>query len=421
MLNEHGTLFRNAFCVLKIGFLRKALKEQFKNFIYSFVETEDVDLPVTKTPRELLAEAGYDLYECKTEADVQSFQKYYAPGEELCTFNGGRLNRCHVFFAVKKNVDQIKRKDFKHPKRQDDYGTSVISIQFTRGSSNTVSIKNRYNHTVDNPDATFSNNLDNIILGLTDSFENTYGFNLSHNRSGFEIPGYVRVDKFYKYNYELDNIYYCTDNLIIDNFELVRDFQQMERYILFDYFIIDLKEKTIKPYKDKIINGKNIKPGDKLIGIASSGVHSNGFSLVRKLYTDLNEKFNGEEVWKTLITPTKIYVKPILSLIEKFDIKGMSHITGGGFIENVPRMFNGSELTAEINKDSYPLPAIFEDMINKGVNRDHMYNTFNMGIGFVLCVDEKDVNAVIKELHELGEKAYEIGVVTAGGEGVCLK
>ncbi|WP_370830520.1 phosphoribosylformylglycinamidine cyclo-ligase [Clostridium sp.] len=173
--------------------------------------------------------------------------------------------------------------------------------------------------------------------------------------------------------------------------------------------------------KDKIINGKNIKPGDKLIGIASSGVHSNGFSLVRKLYTDLNEEFNGEEVWKTLITPTKIYVKPILSLIEKFDIKGMSHITGGGFIENVPRMFNGSELTAEINKDSYPLPAIFEDMINKGVNRDHMYNTFNMGIGFVLCVDEKDVDAVIKELIELGEKAYEIGVVTAGGEGVCLK
>ena len=173
--------------------------------------------------------------------------------------------------------------------------------------------------------------------------------------------------------------------------------------------------------KDKIINGKNIKPGDKLIGIASSGVHSNGFSLVRKLYTDLNEEFNGEEVWKTLITPTKMYVKPILNLIEKFEIKGMSHITGGGFIENVPRMFNGSELTAEIRKDSYPLPAIFEDMINKGVSRDHMYNTFNMGIGFVLCVDEKDVDSVIKDLIELGEKAYEIGIVTAGGEGVCLK
>ena len=141
--------------------------------------------------------------------------------------------------------------------------------------------------------------------------------------------------------------------------------------------------------KDKIINGKNIKPGDKLIGIASSGIHSNGFSLVRKLYTNLNEEFNGKEIWKTLITPTKIYVKPILRLIEKYDIKGMSHITGGGFIENIPRMFNGLKLTAEIKKDSYPLPAIFEDMIEKGVNRNHMYNTFNMGIGFVLCVDEK--------------------------------
>ena len=119
--------------------------------------------------------------------------------------------------------------------------------------------------------------------------------------------------------------------------------------------------------KDKIINGKNIKPGDKLIGIASSGIHSNGFSLVRKLYTNLNEEFNGKEIWKTLITPTKIYVKPILRLIEKYDIKGMSHITGGGFIENIPRMFNGLKLTAEIKKDSYPLPAIFEDMIEKGV------------------------------------------------------
>lgn len=173
--------------------------------------------------------------------------------------------------------------------------------------------------------------------------------------------------------------------------------------------------------KDKIINGKDIKIGDKLIGIASSGVHSNGFSLVRKLYTNLNEEFNGEEVWKTLITPTKLYVKPVLKLIEKFDIKGMSHITGGGFIENIPRMFNEGNLTAEIRKDSYPLPEIFEDMIKKGIDRDHMYNTFNMGIGFVLCVKEADVQAILDELEAMGEKAYEIGVVTAGGEGVCLK
>jgi len=173
--------------------------------------------------------------------------------------------------------------------------------------------------------------------------------------------------------------------------------------------------------KDKIINGSNIKEGDKLIGIASSGVHSNGYSLIRKVFPDLNEDFNGEEVWKTLITPTKIYVKPVLKLLESYDIKGMAHVTGGGFIENIPRMFNGGDFTAVIKKESYPLPAIFEKIIEKGVDKDHMYNTFNMGIGFVLAVKDADVAPVIKALVEMGEKAYEIGYVTSGGEGICLK
>lgn len=173
--------------------------------------------------------------------------------------------------------------------------------------------------------------------------------------------------------------------------------------------------------KDEIIDGSKIKEGDKLIGIASSGVHSNGFSLVRKLFTDLDMEFDGQEVWKTLITPTKIYVKPILSLLEKFEIKGMSHITGGGFIENVPRMFNGKDFTAVINKDSYPMLPIFDKMVELGVDKDHMYNTFNMGIGFVLAVNEKDVNDIIKALQDMGEKAYEIGHVISGGDGVCLK
>ncbi|GAB6169785.1 phosphoribosylformylglycinamidine cyclo-ligase [Clostridium carnis] len=173
--------------------------------------------------------------------------------------------------------------------------------------------------------------------------------------------------------------------------------------------------------KDKIINGKNISEGDKLIGISSSGLHSNGYSLVRKLFTNLNENLGEEEAWKTLITPTKIYVKPILKLLENFKINGMAHITGGGFIENVPRMFNGENLTAVINKDSYPLPLVFEKIIEKGVDKDHMYNTFNMGIGFVLCVKEKDVEAIIKALVEMGERAYEIGYIISGGEGCCLK
>lgn len=173
--------------------------------------------------------------------------------------------------------------------------------------------------------------------------------------------------------------------------------------------------------KDKIINGSKIKEGDKLIGIASSGIHSNGYSLVRKLFPNLDEDFNGEPIWKTLLTPTKIYVKPVLKLLETYEIKGMAHVTGGGFIENLPRMFNGGEFTAVINRDSYQLPEIFKRIIEKGVDKDHMYNTFNMGIGFVLAVDEKDVAPIIKALDEMGEKAYEIGYVTSGGEGVCLR
>ena len=173
--------------------------------------------------------------------------------------------------------------------------------------------------------------------------------------------------------------------------------------------------------KDKIVSGKDIKEGDKLIGIASSGIHSNGYSLVRKIFTDLDIEFNNEPIYKTLLEPTKIYVKPVLKVLEKFNVKGMAHITGGGFIENVPRMFNGREFTAVIKPDSFPIPDIFLEMERLGVNREHMYNTFNMGIGFVLCVDEKDVYDILRELVSCGENAYEIGYITSGGEGICLK
>ena len=217
--------------------------EEFKNYIYSLIDVENNNKKVEdKTPEELLSKAGYNFYECKTEEDIQSFKKYYSKGEELCTFRGGRLEKCHVFFAVKKNVDEIKRENFSKPKRQDEYGTSVISIQFTKESC-ALSIKNRYNSTVNNPDATFSNNLDNIIEGLAKSFENQYGF-VQENNSDFELKNYVNVKgKYYKYNYEIDNVYYCLDNIIIDNFDVKK--YDDERYIVFDYFVLDLKEKKI--------------------------------------------------------------------------------------------------------------------------------------------------------------------------------
>ncbi|WP_297435575.1 phosphoribosylformylglycinamidine cyclo-ligase [uncultured Clostridium sp.] len=173
--------------------------------------------------------------------------------------------------------------------------------------------------------------------------------------------------------------------------------------------------------KEKIVDGGKIEDGNILIGIPSSGIHSNGFSLVRKLFTDLNEDFNGQEIWKTLIEPTRIYVKPVLELLETIDVKGMAHITGGGFIENIPRMFKADNLVAVINKDSYELPEIFNLMIEKGVDKNHMYNTFNMGIGFVLCVDKNDKVETMKILKELGENPVELGYVATGGEKICLK
>ena len=225
-------------------------EEEFKNFIYSFIDVEKGNKPqVNKTPAELLGEAGYDFYECHSEEDIQSFRKYYYTNEELCTFRGGRLDSCHVFFAVKKNVTEVKRENFSNPTRQDEYGTSVISIQFSRDEKNYLSIKNRYNHAVNNPDATFSNNLDNIIPGLSESFAREYNFNISdENKDSFELPNYTMADdgKLYKYNMEIDNTYYCPNNIIIKNGK-VNQFDK-SKCLLIDYFLINLEQDILDIY-----------------------------------------------------------------------------------------------------------------------------------------------------------------------------
>ena len=170
--------------------------------------------------------------------------------------------------------------------------------------------------------------------------------------------------------------------------------------------------------KNKIINGKNIKVGDSLVGIASSGIHSNGYSLVRKLFGEDKEsltKYNetlGCTPAELVLTPTKIYVKTILALIEKFEIKGIAHITGGGFIENIPRIIPKG-MGIKIDRKSYPLPKIFKALQEiAGIDDRKMCNTFNMGIGMVLAVDPSIKDAVVKELKALGEEAYVIGEVT---------
>lgn len=173
--------------------------------------------------------------------------------------------------------------------------------------------------------------------------------------------------------------------------------------------------------KDKIIDGTKTKAGDVLIGISSSGIHSNGYSLVRKIFgldeEDAKEKLSeyyselGQTLGDALLTPTKIYVKAILSVIDKFDIHAISHITGGGFIENIPRMLPDG-LAAEIEKCRWDIPPIFSLMQNKASLKERdMYNTFNMGIGLVLAVDAKCADSVKRYICNLGDRAYIIGVV----------
>ncbi len=225
---------------------------QFIEFIYGPKDLDKKQNKCNKTPEELMKSVGYTLVECHTEEEIQAFKKYYAKGEKLCTFRQKRLSECRVFFAVKDNVDKIKRKDFKNPKREDAYGISVISIQFTRDIPHMLSIKNRYNHSVDNPDATFGNDLAKIVDGLTESFEKTYGLKQHYSSSGFELENYILANdgKYYKYNFEINNVYYCPDNIIIDNFN-VEYFDKIE-YLVIEDFIIELGTKFIYSYDSSL-------------------------------------------------------------------------------------------------------------------------------------------------------------------------
>lgn len=172
--------------------------------------------------------------------------------------------------------------------------------------------------------------------------------------------------------------------------------------------------------KNKIIDGSTIEKDDVIIGIESSGLHSNGFSLIRKIIRHFDAEFEGKPIGEILLTPTLIYVKPVLALAKNFKIKGMAHITGGGFIENIPRMFS-KNFTAIINKNSYPVPRLFQYIKSFGIEEKKMYNTFNMGIGFVLAVSKEDSVKIINFLDSYGLKSYEIGYIVEGKEGICFE
>mgnify|MGYP000112842001 FL=1 len=176
-----------------------------------------------------------------------------------------------------------------------------------------------------------------------------------------------------------------------------------------------------------LITGENIKPGDVLVGIASSGVHSNGFSLVRKVFDMTKESLDtyydelGKTLGEALLAPTRIYVKAMKSVKNAcVKVKGCSHITGGGFYENIPRMLPDG-IRAVVKKDSYEVPAIFRLMQKKGnITDEMMYNTYNMGLGMVLALDPADVDKTMEALKAAGETAYVVGTCEAGEKGVTI-
>ena len=176
-----------------------------------------------------------------------------------------------------------------------------------------------------------------------------------------------------------------------------------------------------------LITGENLKPGDVPIGMASSGVHSNGFSLVRKVFDMTVESLNtyydelGATLGETLLAPTRIYVKALKAVKEAgVTVKACSHITGGGFYENVPRMLKEGT-HAVINKNSYPVPPIFTLMAKKGNIEEHMmYNTYNMGLGMIVAVDPADVDKTMEAMKSAGDTPYVVGTIEAGEKGVTL-
>lgn len=180
--------------------------------------------------------------------------------------------------------------------------------------------------------------------------------------------------------------------------------------------------------REKVIDGSKLQAGDVLVGIASSGVHSNGFSLVRKVFdidnneAVVNKHFDelGGTLGETLLTPTRLYVKAALAAIEAADVKAISHITGGGFYENIPRMMKDG-LTAKVEKSAVPVLPIFTLMQKVGdIPERDMYNTFNMGVGMCMAVSKETAQAAIDAINAAGEKAFVLGEVVEGDEGVVL-
>ena len=324
--------------------------EEYLSDVYSSGEIE--------TPEELLAKAGYDLFKCESVEDIMKFEELYEDEEAICTFRSPkeRLDICHIFWAVKKDVKNIKREDFEFPERDDEYGTSVISIQFTKEEGNRLSIKNRYNHNVDNCDATFSNCLDNIVKGLTYSFEKHKGIQQEFQKSSLSLGGFIQGEDGVRYAFNImdGDVYYCNNNVVVegvfgwDSDDFKVHHYDKARYEVFDNFILDIKEKRIFSHQgaftiqDETFSALNIEKcsveaikgtTDRLIKILASG----------KVNIELKVDGRGRlvEFYGTGLERVGDFFLKNSKYLEKFDAPDLK-VVGDHFLESATRLKEAS-------------------------------------------------------------------------------
>lgn len=277
------------------------LEEKFKNLINSCYYNKNATcIPSNgRNPYEILDEAGYELKECLSQQEIYEYTKYYDPLEIICTISSGiRLKSNVVFFAVKKDVEKIKRKDFVNPQREDKYSTSVLSIQFNRKDGN-VQIISRYNHKVKNPNAVYGNDLDKLAPGLKESFINYMkDRKIRFNGNCYEkidIPGYeICNGKYYKFNvFSSSGICFCPKNIVLEG---EHEYKIDNSKILMDNLVLDLKNKTIKSYESAELTNLDDEPHDSFVDyfeeIENIKITKNKKNGVKKIdvFTKENEK-----------------------------------------------------------------------------------------------------------------------------------
>lgn len=381
----------------------------FKDYVFSKyserVHADEVKKEIAKNPYEILKEAGYTLYECNNEAEIQSYRKYYAPGEHLCTFEGGRLNKCMCFWAVKDNALDIKREDFTSPDREDEYSTSVLAIQFDKYGLCRTSIKSRYNHTVINPDCTYGNDLDRIADGLSTSFERLlkergYEFE-SAKAPDFYLLNYRRVmeGKLYRYNFHEDGVSYCPGNIIIGDDGEVETLPNPEQQVLIDNYVLDLKNKTLS----RVAAGRRIQEDS----------FPQGFRDIEKIDRQ-RDKTTGETTFTLYMkdkAPATIVTDSLNQIVE-YSNPNLTEL-GDGFMR-----YN----RALRKLDTPNVQTIGSFVLRKNIELKEINLAETKTIGaFFLADNEKLEEVVAPNLKEVGNNALQSNDVATKVEAPQLK